>query len=404
MTNMATTDSVGSFAAANLQRHGSACHQRHGLSLSGLQPSYIRPLFRAFVNYPTESVHVECLMRTLMIKRFTEVGELLLLGAKIGPRRSGGVGVQGAMQARVAAVLLRCARCDALRQEAQADPPGGQLGQPGEGVGGKGHAVVGAEALRPAECFAHAHEDRLGLPHTGGGEGFAPKQEATVAIGDGQRRSGAAVPGLEVPCEVGTPHLVGGSHVAGRLARMPNDAALAPLGHQIVAAEDVTDRRAGWPGPAGIAWAEDRHSLLRPPGRMPAPGVEDRRHQVVRRVAGRRAWPTRARFEALRAVREIAVDPCVRSLTADPVERAELGDGEAITPIISDEVGFLVHGRCVPPGHGAPPWCPLSSCCYPCLWTQRLPMCPDYTWETANQGMQPTRQKLRAAVAPAGRR
>ena len=162
------------------------------------------------------------------------------------------------------AMLWRFARFNELRQEAQAHPPRRPLGQPGEGVGGERHPGGGADALRQAACFAHTREDRLGLLHTGGGEGFAPKQEAAVAIGDGQR--------------------------------------------------------------------------------MPASCVEERRHHVVRCVAGRRVWPTRALFEALRAVRARAVDPCVRSLAADLIERAELGDGEAITQLISDELGFLVQG------------------------------------------------------------
>jgi PIN domain nuclease of toxin-antitoxin system len=55
----------------------------------------------------------------------------------------------------------------------------------------------------------------------------------------------------------------------------------------------------------------------------------------------------------VRAVCEIAVDPLVGSLAADPVERAEFGYGEAITHIIGDELGFLGHGRGLPPRHGA---------------------------------------------------
>src|SRR5919106_2989072 len=75
-------------------------------------------------------VPVECLRRTLMIQRFTDVGERSRLGAKIGPRRSGGVGVQGARPALMTAMLWRFARFDALRQEAQVHPPRRQLGQP----------------------------------------------------------------------------------------------------------------------------------------------------------------------------------------------------------------------------------------------------------------------------------
>src|SRR6266550_6461325 len=54
-------------------------------------------------------VHVECLVRTLMIARFTAVVELSLLGAKSCPRRSGGFGVQRARPALMTAILLRFA-------------------------------------------------------------------------------------------------------------------------------------------------------------------------------------------------------------------------------------------------------------------------------------------------------
>jgi hypothetical protein len=105
------------------------------------------------------------------------------------------------------------------------------LGQPGEGVGGERHTVVGADALWQAEFFEYMCEDMLGLLHTGGGEGFAPEQEAAVAISDGQRIAVAAVTGLEVSCDVGAPHIIGGTHVADGFARMPNRAALTLLGH-----------------------------------------------------------------------------------------------------------------------------------------------------------------------------
>ncbi len=80
-------------------------------------------------------VHIERLVRTLMVDLVAAVGELLLLGAQGGAGRSGGVGFQGAMPARVAAVLGRFAGFDALRQDAPAHPPCGQLGPPGQGGG-----------------------------------------------------------------------------------------------------------------------------------------------------------------------------------------------------------------------------------------------------------------------------
>src|ERR671919_318661 len=55
-------------------------------------------------------VPVACLVRTLMLARFTAVVEQSRLGAKSCPRRSGGVGFQHAMHALMTAMLWRCAR------------------------------------------------------------------------------------------------------------------------------------------------------------------------------------------------------------------------------------------------------------------------------------------------------
>jgi hypothetical protein len=136
---------------------------------------------------------------------------------------------------------------------------------------------------------------------------------------------------------------------------MAEGTALALLGHQAVAAEEVTDGRAGRPGSVGLTGTEDRPPLLGAPGGIPAPCVKECRHHRVRRMAGRGSGPTRVLFEALGAVGELAVKPLVPGLAADTVECAALGHGQAFTPIISEELRVLVHGRCVAPGHGAPP-------------------------------------------------
>jgi hypothetical protein len=185
--------------------------------------------------------HIERLMRTLMVALFADVGALPLLCAKGGARRSGSVGFEGTMPPLVAAVRWRCAGFDALREDAQAHPPRGQLGQPGQGGGGERHAVVGADTLGQAACFAHAREHGCGRCDARRGEGLATAQNAAVTLGAGQRLAVAAVTSLEVACDVGAPHLMGGTHVADGLARMPTRAALALLGHSSVAPEEVTD-------------------------------------------------------------------------------------------------------------------------------------------------------------------
>ena len=48
------------------------------------------------------------------------------------------------MHAFVTTVLLGFAGFDEFREDAEADPPGGEFGEPGERCGGEGSAVVGA--------------------------------------------------------------------------------------------------------------------------------------------------------------------------------------------------------------------------------------------------------------------
>ena len=89
-------------------------------------------------------------------------------------------------------------------------------------VGSKRHAVVGADALRQANCFEHAREHWFGLRSARQWQGLAVEEKTAVALGDSQRIAVAAVTSFEVAFEVGAPHIVGSTHVTAGLARMPN--------------------------------------------------------------------------------------------------------------------------------------------------------------------------------------
>jgi hypothetical protein len=177
-------------------------------------------------------VHDECLVRTRMIELFTAVVELSLLGAKMCPRSSGGFGFQRAM--------MRSWRpfCCGLPGSMSSGRMPRRTTTQTIGTAGRGcwwrtahRGRCGCAAA--SQFFEYTCEDRLGLLHTGGGEGFAPEQEAAVVIGDGQRIAVAAVPSLEVPFEVGTPHLVGCSHVAGGVPGCPMARRLHLLGTKL---------------------------------------------------------------------------------------------------------------------------------------------------------------------------
>src|SRR5947199_10218672 len=88
------------------------------------------------------ALHVQGLVRTLVVEDLDELVEPSLLWQKIGSRRLGGFSLQGQMHALMAAVLLRMTRLDSFNANAEPKPPHGQLAQVEQRVGGsEGHAV-----------------------------------------------------------------------------------------------------------------------------------------------------------------------------------------------------------------------------------------------------------------------
>jgi hypothetical protein len=137
------------------------------------------------------------------------------------PRESGPVGAAesaspcplqvlfvGAVDALMAAVLLRVPGLDAFQPDAQLDPPHRQPRQPGDGRRGKRGTVIGADSLRQS-VFAKggfedgAHALRVGLLHR-----LAAQQITAPGIADGQRIDACSVAGLKPALEIGAPDAV----------------------------------------------------------------------------------------------------------------------------------------------------------------------------------------------------
>ena len=132
-----------------------------------------------------------------------------------GAGRSGGVGVPRARPARVTTVLVGLTGVEARRHEAQAPPPRGHRGPPGQRVGGARDAVVGPATPRPADGFADTPDDGSGLRDARRGQGWAAEANAAVTRGAGQRRAVVAVTGLAGPVEGRPPDVVRRSNGAG---------------------------------------------------------------------------------------------------------------------------------------------------------------------------------------------
>ena len=107
------------------------------------------------------TLHVERLMRPLVVVAIDEVVELALLLKEVVRRWFGRLQLQGQMHTLVAAVLLRVAGLDAFDCDPEPEPPDREFGQVEECVGtGEGHAVIGADGSRQAKLLEYALEYR----------------------------------------------------------------------------------------------------------------------------------------------------------------------------------------------------------------------------------------------------
>ena len=150
----------------------------------------------------------------------------------------------------VSAFKVRCMRSwrpfcwglpGSMNSGLRAGPPGRQLGQSSQGIGGKGDAVVSADALRQAELLEQAEEDRFGFEDRGRAQCLTAQQEATVAIGDRERIAIGAMGGFELTLEISAPNIVGSQDLGGGLARVADEATPPFVGNQAVTAQDLAD-------------------------------------------------------------------------------------------------------------------------------------------------------------------
>ena len=284
--------------------------------------------------------------------------ELARLCARVGRRGAGGVGFQGAVPTRVAAMLLGLTWFNDGGGDAQTSPPGRQWREAGEGVGGPGPAVISAEAPGETDRLAQAGTDRLGLPDGSGCACLAPQEKSALASGPRAGVAVAAVAGADVAREGGGPDILGRGHQRRGLARMTAVPAVPLPGAHSAAPQDVAAGGAGGPMPVRRALLENGQARFRAPGRMMRAPLAEGSHSMIRRLARTAAGRTGARSQATRAV---AVNPRIAGCTAHTVERAQRGDRQAVTQRVGEDLRVLVQSGGVPPGPGAPPSGPVSS-------------------------------------------
>src|SRR2546430_226042 len=113
------------------------------------------------------TLHVQGLVRPLVVEDLDELVEPSLLLQKIGSRRLGGFSLQGQMHALMAAVLLRMTRLDPFNANTQPEPPDRQVAHVKQGMGGsEGHAVVAADGWRQGAALNKPlqHSESLAFP------------------------------------------------------------------------------------------------------------------------------------------------------------------------------------------------------------------------------------------------
>ncbi|MNC47628.1 hypothetical protein D3C75_966990 [compost metagenome] len=113
------------------------------------------------------------------------------------------------MHAFMPAILLRSARCDALGNDAQTQPPDRQLGKTCASFAGERYAVVGSDTLRQPIFTEYISEYRLRFQEVRVCHAVTGKQEATGVIHDRQRIAPDAGPCEELALVVCTEQLIG---------------------------------------------------------------------------------------------------------------------------------------------------------------------------------------------------
>ena len=127
------------------------------------------------------------------------------------------------MHPLVRPVLLRTGRRDPLMDDPELHPPDAQRRQAVNRGRGEGRAVVGANRVRQSDGAKQRAKHRLDTGPANRGQRLTDQQHATVVIGDGQRITVAAIPGLELAFEVGRPDLIRVRRVSGALPGCVHD-------------------------------------------------------------------------------------------------------------------------------------------------------------------------------------
>ena len=124
-------------------------------------------------------------MRALAVELSAPAIEAALLRLCSPCRRHGGLLLERAVDALVAAILLRLAGVDALVTNAERDPPGRELGEPARPGRGEGGTIVAADRLWQPVFAKGRLEDLADLGRARIEHYLGAEPNATERIGEG---------------------------------------------------------------------------------------------------------------------------------------------------------------------------------------------------------------------------
>lgn len=172
----------------------------------------------------------------------------------------------------------------------QANPPGGEGGEPGEGVGGKGNAIIGAYPVGQAIFFEQAVEDGFCAENSRGMKALAADDVAADVIGDGEREAIDTVAGFELALEISAPEVVGGENGVRGFTGMTNPTLTAGSGNQAVALEEIADGGSAGKIPIGVAAMNNFQDLFGTPIGVLSSHIEKRFNDFGIGLIGEVIW------------------------------------------------------------------------------------------------------------------
>ncbi len=211
------------------------------------------------------------------------------------------------MDAFVAAILLRLTGFDEFREDAHANPPGGERGETDKGVRGEGNAVVGADPIGEAIFFEQAGEDGFGAENSRGMESLATGEITAEAVGDGEGEAIFTLPGLELAFEISGPEVVWGEDRAGGFAWVGQSGDASGEWDHAAAFEDILNRGTSRQIPSWVLAIFDFEKLLSTPSQVTAAELEEDGGDLGIGLVRGMNWPSAGVFDGMLFVGELRI-------------------------------------------------------------------------------------------------